>query len=64
MKQIIHKYRQLVYPVIVIIIIEIIDRIYGTTFGDNEFALIIAYVTALYGNMCDRLDNIEQMLEW
>ena len=64
MKQTIHKYRQLVYLVIAIIAIEIIDHVFGTTFGDNEFVLLIAYVTALYGNMCDRLDNIEQILEW
>lgn len=64
MKQVFQKYRQLVYLVIVIIIVEIINRIFGTTFSDNEFVLLIAYVTALYGNMCDRLDNIEQMLKW
>lgn len=64
MKQIIHKCRQLVMLVFVIIAVDIIDRIFGTTFSDNEFVLLIAYITALYSNIDDRLDNIEQMLEW
>lgn len=64
MKQVFQKYIQLVVLVIVVLIIDIIDRIFGTTFSDNEFVLLIAYVTALYCNICDRFDNIEQMLAW
>ena len=63
MKQVFQKYIQLIILVIVILIVKAIDHIFGTDFGNNEFVLLIAYVTALYGNIVDRLDNIEQILE-